>query len=123
MSEAVHTRGGSRSTSREHRLGTACAAPAVTPPLPARAGLGHAPVLSWSWSSLSPRSATFVMFSLMMPTVSSICAWMAAVFEFPAPAGFEEEPPRGKYGSYGSDLQGAHAQTRRQTSWVHAAGS
>ena len=62
------------------------------------------PVLSCSWSSLSPRSATFVMFSRMMPTVSSICCWIAAVFELPAPAGFEEEPPRGRYGSYGSDL-------------------
>jgi hypothetical protein len=49
------------------------------------------------------------MFSLMIPTVSSICAWMAAVFGFPArdgsPEGFEDEPPRGRYGSYGSDLR------------------
>ena len=56
----------------------------------------YEPVLSCSWSSLSPRSATFVMFSRMMPTVSSICCWIAAVFELPAPAGFEEEPPRGR---------------------------
>ncbi len=66
------------------------------------------PVLSCSESSLSPRSATLVMFSLIMPTVSSICAWMAAVFAFPwlGPApGFAPEPFRGRYGSYGSDLR------------------
>jgi len=62
-------------------------------------------VLSCSWSSRSPRSATFVMLSLMIPTVSSICCWIAAVLELPAwPGGFDAEPPRGRYGSYGSDL-------------------
>lgn len=54
----------------------------------------YKPVLSCSESSRSPLSATLVMFSLIMPTVSSICAWMAAVFgfAFDPPDGFEEEP-------------------------------
>ena len=43
----------------------------------------NSPVLSCSESNLSPLSATFVMFSLIMPTVSSICACMAAVFALP----------------------------------------
>lgn len=73
------------------------------------AGISNVPVLSCSWSSLSPRSATFVMLSLIMPTVSSICCWIAAVLELPAAGaeGFAAEPPRGRYGSYGSDLHTA----------------
>lgn len=64
----------------------------------------HAPVLSWRASRCSPRSATLLMLSRMMPTVSSIWAWMAAVLELPepgaagAPVGFVDAlPPR--YGS------------------------
>ena len=37
------------------------------------------PVLSCRASSLSPRSATFVMFSCMISTVESICFWMSAI--------------------------------------------
>lgn len=51
-------------------------------------------VLSCNVSNLSPRSATLLMFSRMMPTVSSICACMAAVFD-----GAEEEEEDGTYGS------------------------
>jgi len=64
--------------------------------VPAQSSLrngGNVPVLSCSWSSLSPRSATFVMLSRMIPTVSSIWAWIAAVLGFPPPGGLEEEPP------------------------------
>jgi hypothetical protein len=39
-------------------------------------------VLSCSESNLSPLSATLVMLSLIISTVSSICAWIAAVFAF-----------------------------------------
>jgi hypothetical protein len=61
-------------------------------------------VLSWSESSRSPLSATLVMFSLMIPTVSSICCWMAAVFALPlpvldSPPPGAPEPGRGTYGS------------------------
>jgi len=58
----------------------------------------YSPVLSCSDSNRSPRSATFVMFSLMMPTVSSIWAWIAAVFAFPwlGPAEGAEESCRGR---------------------------
>lgn len=58
----------------------------------------YSPVLSCRDSNRSPRSATFVMFSLMIPTVSSIWAWMAAVFAFPwlGPAEGAEEPFRGR---------------------------
>jgi hypothetical protein len=38
-----------------------------------RIGNMNAPVLSWRLSSLAPRSATLLMFSRIMPTVSSIC--------------------------------------------------
>lgn len=71
-------------------------------PLSGRPGLARAPVLSWSAFKCSPRSATLLMLSRMIPTVSSICAWMAAVLELPvvpgatgAPVGFVEAlPPR-----------------------------
>lgn len=73
-------------------------------------------VLSCSWSSRSPLSATFVMLSLIIPTVSSICCWIAAVLELPADgpgaAPPAAEPLRGRYGSYGSDL----CAQRRRTS-------
>ena len=69
------------------------------------------PVLSCNWSSLSPRSATFVIFSLMIPTVSSICCWIAAVLALPCEGPGVAPPPfRGRYGSYGSDLRCAETQ-------------
>ncbi|KAJ7705474.1 hypothetical protein B0H17DRAFT_1038082 [Mycena rosella] len=47
------------------------------------------------------------MLSRMMPTVSSICAWMAAVFAVPL------FPPAGvTYGSYGSDIIGVVTEQR-----------
>lgn len=74
------------------------------------------PVLSWRASSLSPRSATLVMLSLMIPTVASISCWIAWVLlplaplppvvaagPGPPPGWFGFEP--GMYGSYWSDLQ------------------
>lgn len=62
------------------------------------ATLHDAPVLSCSESRRSPRSATLVMLSRMMPTVSSIWAWMAAVFALPwlGPAAGAPAPLRGR---------------------------
>jgi len=70
-------------------------------------------VLSCRASSRSPRSATLAILSLIAPTVSSICCWICAVWDVPALAppaappaagALEDEPPRGRYGSYGSDI-------------------
>ena len=69
--------------------------------------------MSWRASSLSPRSATLVMLSFMIPTVASISCWIAWVLlplapvdaagPGPPPGWFGFEP--GMYGSYWSDLQ------------------
>lgn len=59
-----------------------------------------APDLVCKVSNLSCRSVTFVMFSLMIPTVSSICCWIAAVLGLTGgPDGLGEEPLRAIYGS------------------------
>lgn len=73
----------------------------------------RSPVLSCKLSSLSPLSATFLMFCCMMLTVLSISAWIAAVLLLPWPPLPPAEPgcrpaepgcePEGEgtYGSYG----------------------